>query len=85
MAAWDEYTKSLQASGLMLGGDAQQTVFTATTVRVRKGEPTTTDGPFAETKEQLGGYYILDCDAETAVGASRIYRGSPDHGVRLGR
>ena len=67
MAAWDQYTKSLQASGLMLGGDALQAVSTATTVRVRKGETVATDGPFAETKEQLGGYYILDCDAETAV------------------
>ena len=85
MAAGDQYTKSLQASGLVLGGDALQTISTATKVRVRKGETVTTDGPFAETKEQLGGYYILDCDAETAVGASRIYRGSPDHGVRLGR
>ena len=51
----------------MLGGDALQTVSTATTVRVRKGETVTTHGPFAETKEQLEGYYILDCDAETAV------------------
>ena len=46
----------------MKGGDALQPVATATTVRVRDGATETTDGPFAETKEQLGGFYILDCE-----------------------
>ncbi|MGI8827916.1 MAG: YciI family protein [Chloroflexota bacterium] len=44
------------------GGDALQRVETATTVRVRDGKTQTTDGPFAETKEQLGGFYIVNCD-----------------------
>ena len=44
------------------GGDALHDVATATTVRVRDGKPLTTDGPFAETKEQLNGFYIVACD-----------------------
>jgi hypothetical protein len=44
----------------MLGGNALQPANTATTVRVRDGKVSTTDGPFAETKEQLGGYYLLE-------------------------
>jgi len=44
------------------GGDALRGVATATTVRVREGQTLTTDGPFAETKEQLNGFYIVDCD-----------------------
>ena len=43
-----------------LGGEALQPIATATTVRVRDGEPLLTDGPFAETREQLGGYYLVD-------------------------
>jgi hypothetical protein len=55
-------------NGLMRTGDALQGVATATTVRVRDGKTTTTDGPFAETKEQLGGYYVLDCkDLDEAI------------------
>ncbi|HSB98202.1 MAG TPA: YciI family protein [Spongiibacteraceae bacterium] len=50
----------LRASGHWLGGEALQSVDTATTVRVRNGKVTTTDGPFAETKEQLAGFYLLD-------------------------
>jgi len=46
----------------ILGGDALQGIATATTVRVRGGKTLTTDGPFAETKEQLGGYYLVRCD-----------------------
>jgi hypothetical protein len=50
----------LRASGHWLGGEALQSVHTATTVRVRNGKVTATDGPFAETKEQLAGFYLLD-------------------------
>jgi hypothetical protein len=57
------YTQALQASGKMLGGNALQPTATATTVRVRDGEHVVTDGPFAETKEQLGGYYLIDADS----------------------
>jgi hypothetical protein len=53
------YTESIRKSGHLVGGNALQPTQTATTVRVRQGKVGTTDGPFAETKEQLGGYYLL--------------------------
>ena len=60
----------------MVAGDALQPTSTATTVRVRDGETLVTDGPFAETKEQLGGYYLIDAkDADEALAiAARIPR-----------
>jgi hypothetical protein len=62
------------ASDVILGGDALQSTDTATTVRVRNGETLATDGPFAETKEQLGGFYLIEAkDLDHAVEvASRI-------------
>jgi hypothetical protein len=74
MSAWWEYTKSLQDAGVLVAGDALQGVDVATTVRQRDGETQITDGPFAETREFLGGYYLLDCaDLDTALGhAARI-------------
>ena len=57
---WQEYTQELIDAGVMVAGDALQGIDTATTVRVRDGETVVTDGPFADTKEVLGGYYILD-------------------------
>ena len=60
--AYSTFTEELQASGKMVAGDALQDTSTATSVRVRDGETLTTDGPFAETKEVLGGYYLIDVD-----------------------
>ena len=60
MGEYFEFTASIRKSGHYLGGEALQPVQTATTVRVRNGKASTTDGPFAETKEQLGGYYLID-------------------------
>ena len=62
------------ARGVLAGVGALQPVVTATTVRPSDGELLTTDGPFAETKEQLGGYYILDCKDldEAMVWAARM-------------
>jgi len=57
---WMTYTQDLAASGSLLTGDALQPADTATTVRVRAGDRLTTDGPFAETKEILGGFYVID-------------------------
>lgn len=54
------YSDSLVASGHMIAGEALQPVATATTVRVRNGQTSVTDGPFAETKEQLAGFYMID-------------------------
>ncbi|HVS84654.1 MAG TPA: YciI family protein [Gaiellaceae bacterium] len=56
------FTEELRASGKMVAGDALQPTSTATSVRVRDGETLTTDGPFAETKEVLGGYYLVDVE-----------------------
>ena len=68
MEEYNVYTESLMAAGIMKGGDALQSVSTATTVRVRDGATSTTDGPFAETKESLGGFYIYDCkDLDEAI------------------
>jgi hypothetical protein len=58
--AFAAYSGQLRSSGAMKGGDALQSTQTATTVRVRDGETLTTDGPFAETKEALGGFYLID-------------------------
>ncbi len=60
MQAYGSYTKELLASGAMRGGSELAPIVSATTVRVRNGKALTTDGPFAETKEQLGGYYLID-------------------------
>jgi len=60
MAAYGEYTAKLAAAKASVGGAALHPAHTATTVRVRNGKITTSDGPFAETKEQLGGYYLID-------------------------
>jgi hypothetical protein len=59
----DEYftfTSDIKKSGKYVAGEALQPTSTATTVRVRSGKLATTDGPFAETKEQLGGFYVID-------------------------
>jgi hypothetical protein len=66
------FTRDIMASGHHKGGDALQPVHTATTVRVRGGKTTTTDGPFAETREQLGGFYLVeakDLDEATRIAA----------------
>lgn len=54
------FTDGIRKSGHYIAGEALQPVQTATTVRVRNGKVSTTDGPFAETKEQLGGYYLIN-------------------------
>ena len=75
------FTKDIIDRGLMKGGEALQGTATATTVRVRDGETLTTDGPFAETKEQLGGFYLveakdLDEAIEVAARIPDVRRGS---------
>ena len=61
MEAYRAFTQDVQEKKVMVAGEPLQPVATATTVRVRAGKTETIDGPFAETKEQLGGYYLLDC------------------------
>ena len=62
MSEYTAYTDDLGKSGLMRGGEALHPTAAATTVRVQSGKTVTTHGPFAETKEQLGGFYLLECD-----------------------
>jgi hypothetical protein len=72
---WGDYmtfTKSIKESGNFKAGDALQKTSTATTVRIRDGKQLVTDGPFAETREQLGGYYLIeakDLDEARAIAA----------------
>ena len=62
------YTKGIRKSGNYIGGEALQAISTATTVRVKNGKTITTDGPFAETREQLGGYYLVEAkDLDEAI------------------
>lgn len=74
MGEYFAFTEAIKKSGHFLGGEALQPVATATSVRVRNGKVSTTDGPFAETKEQLGGYYFINAkDLNDAIQvASRI-------------
>jgi hypothetical protein len=58
-----EYTREMAKAGVLRAGEALKPVQTATTVRVRSGKVTTLDGPFAETKEQLGGFYIIEVES----------------------
>jgi hypothetical protein len=61
MGRWAEYDREASAAGVLLGGEGIEPSTSAKTVRVRGGERLVSDGPFAETKEQLGGFYLLDC------------------------
>ena len=63
------FTDGIKKSGHYVGGNPLQPTQTATTVRVRNGKVSTTDGPFAETREQLGGYYMIEAaDLDAAIG-----------------
>jgi hypothetical protein len=68
MADYWAYTDEVKAAGVNESSEALMPTTTATTVRVRDGKVLTTDGPFAETKEQLGGFYLLNCkDLDEAI------------------
>jgi hypothetical protein len=73
-AEYRDFTASVKKSGHFKAGDALQPTTTATSVRVRDGKTMTTDGPFAETREQLGGYYLVEArDLDEAIAiAARI-------------
>jgi len=61
IGAYQEFSKLTEEKGVFVTGEALQPVQTATTVTLESGKTETTDGPFAETKEVLGGFYVLDC------------------------
>jgi len=73
MRGWDTYTRDAIDAGVHLGGEGLQPSSTATTVQIQQsGDPIVSDGPFAETKEQLGGFYLLDCkDLDDALAWAR--------------
>lgn len=73
-AAWPVYTKALREAGVFVGGAGLQLPETATTLRFRDGQRLVQDGPYADTKEQLGGFFIIDVpDLDTALAwAARI-------------
>jgi hypothetical protein len=60
MGEYFAFTEGIRSNGKLVAGEALQPTPTATTVRVRNGKISTTDGPFVETKEQLGGFYLID-------------------------
>jgi hypothetical protein len=60
MAEWAAYSQALAEAGVMVGGEALHGAETASTVQVRDGKRIVTDGPFIETKEVIGGYYVID-------------------------
>lgn len=74
MGEYFGFTESIKASGSYVAGEALKSIATATTVRIRDGKVLTTDGPFAETKEQLGGFYLVEAkDIDEAIAmAARI-------------
>lgn len=68
MGKYFALTDELNAAGVLAGGEALMPTTMATTVRVQNGKTLSTDGPFAETKEQLGGFYLVDCkDLDEAI------------------
>ena len=91
MDVWDEYSQDLSEAGAYVSGDGLQPSPTATTVKIEApGEHVVTDGPFAETKEQVGGFYVINVrqprrsarvGEEGADAARRLDRGPPCHGL----
>jgi hypothetical protein len=84
MDPWNAYTKWMIDTGIFVAGDPLAPSTTATTVRVQGGKRLTMDGPFAETKEVLGGYYIVDCpDLDTALDAAARCPGAADGSIEV--
>jgi hypothetical protein len=84
MAAYEAFGREVSAAGAMLGGEGLSPSSTATTVQVRDGETVTSDGPFADTREQLGGYYLLECrDLDEAIGWAAKIPGAQDGTIEV--
>lgn len=84
MQAYFAFNGLTQQRGMLVAGEALHPVTTAKTVRVRDGKTLTIDGPFAETKEQLGGYYVLDCkDLDEAIEMATHIPGVRDGSVEI--
>jgi hypothetical protein len=84
LAEYVAYTQSIVQSGNFKAGDGLQPTTTATTVRVRDGQILATDGPFAETREQLGGYYLVDAkDLDAAIAMAARIPGAKDGSIEV--
>jgi hypothetical protein len=80
-AAYGAYTEALQKSGALRGGNRLRPVDTATTVRLKSGKTEVLNGPYAETREQLGGYYLIDVpDLDAALSWAARCPGA-SHGI----
>lgn len=78
------FTEEVRQRGAYVAGEALHPTSTATTVRVRNGKTLTTDGPFAETKEQLGGFYLVDCkDLDEAIAWAAKIPGARDGSIEV--
>jgi hypothetical protein len=82
--SWTAYVQALAQSGIMKGGNGLQPPETATTVRLRAGRREVQDGPYADSKEQLGGYFILDVpDLDVALDWAARCPAAPDGSVEI--
>ena len=81
MADYRTYTEALQAAGVYVGSNRLRFASTASTVRVRDGKPAVVDGPFTETKEQLGGYFLVDVPNRDAAVAWAVRCPGAVHGA----
>jgi hypothetical protein len=84
MDAWNEFNREAIEAGVLIVNEALELPKTAKTVRIGGGEASVTDGPFAETKEQLGGFCLIDCESlEDAIGWAKKVPMPPDSAVEV--
>ena len=84
MDAWNEFDREAIEAGVMIANEALELPKTAKTVRVEEDGHTVTDGPFAETKEQLGGFCLIDCEnLDEAIGWAKKVPMRPDSSVEV--
>ena len=84
MSEYAAFGEEMGRRGVLQGGERLRPTTDATTVRVRDGEVLTSDGPFAETKEQIGGYYVVDCkDLDEAIEIAAKIPGARDGSIEV--
>jgi hypothetical protein len=84
MAAYAAFGEEMGAQGVLQGGERLKPAATATTVRVREGDVLTSDGPFAETKEQLAGFYLVECkDLDEAIAVAAKIPGATHGSIEV--
>lgn len=84
MAEYGAWMEEMGQRGILQGGERLRPVADATTVTVRDGKVLTSDGPFAETKEQIGGYFLVDCqDLDQAIGVAAKIPGARQGSIEV--